>query len=79
MHSTGHNVDPLADDISGTDKMSVGWPAMMSITGGEIKSERKSEEGMFARIKYLSTVQEIFNFWHIMFYHRTQMIRIIGS
>jgi len=57
MHSTGHNVDPLADDISGTDKM--GWPAMMSITGGIIKSEKESEEGTFARIKYLSAVQEI--------------------
>jgi len=72
MHSTGHNVDPLADDISGTDKM--GWPAMMSITGGIIKSEKESEEGTFARIKYLSAVQEIFNFWHIMFHHRTQMV-----
>ena len=60
MHSTGHNVDPLADDISGTDKMSVGWPAMMSITGGEIRSEKESEEGKFARIGFLSVFPGVF-------------------
>jgi len=79
MHITGHNLGPLANDISGTDKMSLGWAAMMSTTRGKIKSEKKSEEGKIARIKYLSAVQEIFNFWHIMFHHRTQMVRIIGS